>query len=214
MTIRRFAGAAGALMLTVGIGAIAPATGRAQTGSVLPGEHSEATLTGCFGKIHGQGYVLTNPTMNSGYVPQATCVVSEGDPMIKLRDDVKKSGLTKSMFGRYVVVSGKMGDTYENRKHNPDRLRTLYVESAAIPPVQPPVVARHAEPIMPAPVTPPPAVAPMPAPVEQPIGTTGTMRKHLPKTASSLPLVGFIGLMSLLAGLTLHVFGQRSLSRG
>jgi hypothetical protein len=209
MTIRRFAGAVSALLLTFGIGAIAPATGRAQT--VLPGEHSEATLTGCFGKIEGQGFVLTNPTIGEVSVPQATCVVSEGDPMIKIRDDLKKNGLTKNMVGRYFTVSGKMGDSYENRKHHQDRLRTLYVESASIPPVTPPPVAvvRETETIVqPAPVTPP---AVMPAPVEQPVATTGIVRKHLPKTASSLPLVGLIGLMSLVAGLTLHLFGRRSL---
>jgi hypothetical protein len=216
MTIRRFAGAASALMLTFGIGAIAPASGRAQTGLVLPGEHSEGTLTGCFGWIHKQGYVLTRPAMGQTSVPQETCLVSEGDPMIKLRDDLKKNGLNKTMLGRYVTVSGKMGDTYEDRKHHPDRLRTMYVESAAIPPVVPPPVAvvRETETIVqPAPVTPPPAAMPAPA-VERPVGTTGVVRKHLPKTASSLPLVGLIGLMSLGAGLTLHLFGRRSLGRG
>ena len=212
MTIRRFAGAVSAVLLTFGIGAIAPTIGRAQTGVTLPGEHSEVTLTGCFGKIDDRGYVLTNPTMGAVTVPQETCVISEGDPMVKLRDDVKKSGLSKTMYGRYVVVYGTMGDEYP--KH-PDRLRKVKVESAAIPSITPPPVARvRPQTFTPAPVTPPPAAAPMPAPVEQPVGTTGTMRKHLPKTASSLPLVGFIGLMSLLAGLTLHVFGQRSLSRG
>jgi len=211
MTIRRFAGAVSALLLTFGIGAIAPATGRAQTALALPGEHSEATVTGCFGWVHKQGYVLTRPTMGQVSVPQETCLVSEGDPMIKLRDDLKKNGLNKTMLGRYVTVSGTMGDEYP--KH-PDRLRKLNVESASIPPVTPPPVAvvRESETIVqPAPVAPPVV---MPAPVEQPVGTTGTMRKHLPKTASSLPLVGLIGLMSLAAGLTLHLFGRRSLGRG
>jgi hypothetical protein len=211
MTIRRFAGAVGALLLTFGIGAIAPATGRAQTALSLPGEHSEVTLTGCFGWIHKQGYVLTQPTMGQNTVPQASCVVSEGDPMIKVRDDLKKNGLTKAMIGRYVIVSGTMGDEYPS---HPDRLRKLEVESAAIPAIVPPPVAvvRETETIVqPAPVTPP---AVMPEPVEQPVGTTGTMRKHLPKTATSLPLVGLIGLLSLGAGLTLHVFGRRSYERG
>jgi hypothetical protein len=69
---------------------------------------------------------------------------------------------------------------------------------------------------MPAPVIPPAVVAPAPAPyIEEPVGTTGVMKRHhLPKTASTLPLVGLIGFVSLLGGLTLHVFGQRSLRRG
>jgi hypothetical protein len=195
-------------MLTIGIGAIAPAKVRAQA-LALPGEHTAVTLTGCFGWIHGQGYVLTRPTMGTTSVPQETCLVSESDPMVKLRDDVKKNGLNKTMLGRYVQVSGTMGDEYPN---HPDRLRKVKVESAAIPPVVPPPVAvvRETETIVqPAPVMPPAVM-----PVEQPVATTGIMRKHLPKTASSLPLVGLIGLMSLMGGLTLHLFGRRSLGRG
>jgi hypothetical protein len=150
--------------------------------------------------------------MGQTSVPQETCLVSAGDPMIKMRDDLKKNGLDKTMIGRYVTVSGTMGDEYP--KH-PDRLRKLKVESVSIPPVTPPVVAR----VAPAPVMPPPpAVAPAPEPapiIEQPTGTTGVMKKrhHLPKTATTLPLVGLLGFMSLLSGLTLHVFGQRSLKR-
>ena len=147
--------------------------------------------------------------MGTTSVPQETCLVSESDPMVKLRDDVKKNGLNKTMLGRYVQVSGTMGDEYPN---HPDRLRKVKVESAAIPPVVPPPVAvvRETETIVqPAPVMPPAVM-----PVEQPVATTGIMRKHLPKTASSLPLVGLIGLMSLMGGLTLHLFGRRSLGRG
>jgi hypothetical protein len=211
MTIRRFAGALGSLLLTFGIGAIAPAIGRAQQTVALPPEHSMVTVTGCFGWVNHQEYVLTRPTMGEASVPQETCLVNPGDPMIKLRDDLKKNGLNKTMIGRFVTVSGTMGDEYP--KH-PDRLRKLKVESVSIPPITPPVVAQVTrEPVMPA--AEPPAVAPAPI-IEQPVGTTGVMmkRKHLPKTASTLPLVGFIGLMSLLSGLTLHVFGQRSLKRG
>ena len=212
MTIRRFAGALGSLLLTFGFGAIAPATGRAQQTVALPPEHSQVTVTGCFGYVEHQGYVLTRPSMGQTSVPQETCLVSAGDPMIKMRDDLKKNGLDKTMIGRYVTVSGTMGDEYP--KH-PDRLRKLKVESVSIPPVTPPVVAR----VAPAPVMPPPpAVAPAPEPapiIEQPTGTTGVMKKrhHLPKTATTLPLVGLLGFMSLLSGLTLHVFGQRSLKR-
>src|SRR5689334_22940028 len=189
MTIRRFAGAVSALLLTFGIGAIAPVNARAQAIAALPGEHSMVTLTGCFGWIKGQSYVLTRPAMDQTTVPQETCLVNPSDPMIKLRDDLKKNGLTNTMLGRYVTVSGTMGDEYP--KH-PERLRKLKVESVAIPPVAPPVVAEFREQTTITPVAPPPAVAPapMPAPVEQPVGTTGTMRKHLPRTASSLPLVG------------------------
>jgi len=210
MTIRRFAGALGSLMLTFGIGAIAPATGRAQQTVALPPEHSQVTVTGCFGYVQHQGYVLTRPSMGQTSVPQPTCLVSAGDPMIKMRDDLKKNGLDRTMIGRYVTVSGTMGDEYP--KH-PDRLRKLKVESVSIPPITPPVVAEVIPPpVMPTPA--PPAVAPAPF-VEQPVPTAGVMKKrhHLPKTASTLPFVGLLGFVSLLSGLTLHVFGRRSLKR-
>jgi len=214
MTIRRFAGALGSLMLTFGIGAIAPATGRAQQTVALPPEHSIVTVTGCFGWVNHEKYVLTRPSMGQTSVPSETCLVNPADPMIKLRDDLNKNGLNRTMIGRYVTVSGTMGDEYPE---HPDRIRRLKVESVSIPPVTPPVVAV----IPPAPAPMPPAVAeapPAPAPIiiEQPVGTTGVMKKrhHLPKTATTLPLVGLIGFVSLLSGLTLHVFGQRRLRRG
>jgi LPXTG-motif cell wall-anchored protein len=40
------------------------------------------------------------------------------------------------------------------------------------------------------------------------------VRTELPKTATSLPLVGLIGLLSLAGGLTLHLFSRRRLGRG
>ena len=218
MTIRRLAGTAVAMSLTFGIAAIAPATGHAQSALSLPGEHGEVTLTGCFGWIHDQGYVLTKPMMGPTYVPQETCLVSQADYMVKLRDDLKKNGLTKTMLGRFVTVSGTMGDSYESKKHRPDRPRKLYVEAVAIPPVMPPAVAavRESQTFTEVPVTqpPPPAVTPAPMPMpEQPVGTTGTMRRALPKTATSLPLVGLIGFLSLAGALALHLLGQRNMGR-
>ena len=132
MTLRRFAGATGALLLTFGIGAITPTTGHAQSSVALPGENSIIVMTGCFWWTKHQGYVLSRPTMNQATVPQATCTVSEGDPMIKLRGDLSEHGLTGTKLGRYVMVSGRMGDEYPN---HPDRLRKLTVRAVAPPAV-------------------------------------------------------------------------------
>jgi hypothetical protein len=130
--------------------------------------------------------------------------------VIKL-DDIKQNGLDKSMVGRWLQVTGRVGKAYDE---HPNRIRKLDISSAMFVPV---VIPRAAEVI----IVPPPIaraepvapVAPQMAPrmEEQPVGTTGTRRSALPKTASSLPLVGLIGLMSLAGGLTLHVFGRRRL---
>jgi hypothetical protein len=115
------------------------------------------------------------------------------------------------MVGRWLQVTGRVGKAYDE---HPNRIRKLDISSAMFVPV---VIPRAAEVI----IVPPPIaraepvapVAPQMAPrmEEQPVGTTGTRRSALPKTASSLPLVGLIGLMSLAGGLTLHVFGRRRL---
>jgi hypothetical protein len=58
---------------------------------------------------------------------------------------------------------------------------------------------------------PPPVYTPAPQPA--PVATTGEVRKELPKSGTQLPLVGLIGLLSLAAGLTLHLFGGVRLGR-
>jgi len=211
MTIRHQAGLIAGVLLTFGISVFAPATGRAQDAFQLPEKGSTVTVTGCFGYIDGPHYVLASPTMNQvTSVPEATCAVT--GPMIKL-DDIKQNGLDKSMVGRWLQVTGRVGKGYDE---HPNRIRKLDISSAMFVPVVPPraaeVIIREA-PVQPAPVAPYVApVTPMPQ-MERPVGTTGTVRKALPKTASSLPFVGLVGLMSLVGGLTLHVFGRRRFGR-
>ena len=212
MTIRRLAGAASALSLTFGIAAIAPSIGHAQQSLfALPEKGSMVSVTGCFGFIPGKQYVLARPTMDKvATVQETACTINESDALIKLQD-VKKRGPGKESLGRYMEVYGRVGAEHQ---HHPDRVRKLHLESYRFIPQAPPVVAAVQETIteMPVPVTPPPAITPMPMP-EEPVGTTGTMRKALPKTATSLPLVGLIGFLSLAGGLALHLFGRRSLER-
>jgi hypothetical protein len=209
MAIRHQAGLIAGVLLAFGISVFAPATGRAQDAFQLPEKGSTVTVTGCFGYIDGPHYVLASPTMDHvASVPSATCQVT--GPVIKL-DDIKQNGLDKSMVGRWLQVTGRVGKAYDE---HPNRIRKLDISSAMFVPV---VIPRAAEVI----IVPPPIaraepvapVAPQMAPrmEEQPVGTTGTRRSALPKTASSLPLVGLIGLMSLAGGLTLHVFGRRRL---
>jgi LPXTG-motif cell wall-anchored protein len=210
MTIRHQAGVIAGVLLTFGISVFAPATGRAQDAFQLPEKGSTVTVTGCFGYIDGPHYVLASPTMDPvTSVTTATCEVT--GPMIKL-DDIKQNGLDKSMVGRWLQVTGRVGKAYDE---HPNRIRKLDISSAMFVPVVPPRAAEVI--IMPAPVQPAAPVAPQAAPPmaqEQPVATTGTVRTELPKTATSLPLVGLIGLLSLAGGLTLHLFSRRRVGRG
>jgi hypothetical protein len=209
MKIRRFSGAA-ALLVTFGIAAIAPSIGHAQSQFPLPEKGSMVTVTGCFGFIPGKQYVLARPTMDKvADVQETACTINESDQMIKLQD-VKKRGPGKESLGRYMEVYGRVGAEHSN----PDRVRKLHLESYRFIPQAPPPPPQVAIVEVPAPAPMPPAIAPAPpAPVEQPVGTAGVMRKALPKTASSLPLVGLIGFASLAGGLTLHLLGRRRLGR-
>ena len=136
MTIRRLGGAAGALLFAFGLGAFAPTTGRAQSYVPLPEEHPIILVIGCLGWINHHGYVLSRPMMNQTTVSEATCLVSEGDPMIRLRGDLIGNGLTRTTLGQYVMVSGRMGDQYPT---HPDRLQKIDVLS-----MSPAVVAQVA----------------------------------------------------------------------
>jgi LPXTG-motif cell wall-anchored protein len=209
MTIRHQAGVIAGVLLTFGISVFAPATGRAQDAFQLPEKGSTVTVTGCFGYIDGPHYVLASPTMDPvTSVTTATCEVT--GPMIKL-DDIKQNGLDKSMVGRWLQVTGRVGKAYDE---HPNRIRKLDISSAMFVPVVPPRAAEVI--ITERPVPQPAPVAPQAAPpmVQQPVGTTGTVRTELPKTATSLPLVGLIGLLSLAGGLTLHLFSRRRVGRG
>jgi hypothetical protein len=213
MAIRHQAGVIAGVLLTFGISVFAPAIGRAQDAFQLPEKGSTVTVTGCFGYIDGPHYVLASPTMNPvASVPTATCEVT--GPMIKL-DDIKQNGLDKSMVGRWLQVTGRVGKAYDE---HPNRIRKLDISSAMFVPVVPPRAAEVI--IAPAPIETAPVAPRMTRPPveQQAVGTTGTMRKvmrkALPKTASTLPLFGLIGLVSLAGGLTLHLFGRRRVERG
>ena len=212
MTKRYLAGSISALLFTVGIAAIPPTIGWAQSQTALPEKGGPITVVGCFtsGQIKShQKPVLTNATMEAvGSVTEATCA-GTGVP-IKLQD-LKQAGLDESMMGRWLEISGRL-----EGNHRSDAIREIHVKSfrvipvvvppvAAAPAPQPPQVA-EAAPV--APIYTPPAPA-APAPV----ATTGEVRKALPKSGTQLPLVGLIGFMSLAAGLTLRLFGGVRLGR-
>jgi hypothetical protein len=172
-------------LLTCGVAAFAPANGSPQT--ALPDYNTHITLTGCFlhetiiekGKQE-EAYVLVRPTIGPvASVPHATCTSRGTDQAIEL-EGVKEHHLDSSMLGRWIEVTGKL-EKFENALE----LRDMNVKSFR----EVPVVPQRAE----------------VAPKALPVGTTG----ELPRTASSLPLTGLIGVIAFAGALALRRFACR-----
>jgi hypothetical protein len=115
--------------------------------------------------------------------------------------------LDHAMLGRWLEITGRLESS-----HSADGIREVHVKS--FKPV--PVVPRRATAATPAPppiakFTPAPTPEPTPQPVveqRQPVATAG-VRTELPRTATSLPLFGLIGFVSLGAGLFVHLLNRR-----
>lgn len=213
MTTRHVVQTVGASVLTLGLVALVPASGGAQN-TVIPDKGGPITMVGCFttGQIGShERFVLAKPIVGSvASVPEATCTASSGDQLIKLQD-LKQVHLGSAMLGRWVEIQGRL-----EGNHRSDAVREVHVKSYALVPVvvpPPPVAAVAPSPVpqasieSPAPVGPIAEAAPPPAPV----ATSGVTeeRKKLPKTATSLPLVGLIGVVALAAALGLRLVTGR-----
>jgi len=187
-------------LLTCGLAAFAPANGSPQTD--LPDYSTHITLTGCFlhetiiekGKQE-EAYVLVRPTIGPvASVPHATCTSRGTDQAIELegvRDHPDEQHLDSSMLGRWIEVTGRL-EKFENALE----LREMNVKSFREVPVVPQraeVAATHVPHIAQA--------VPAPAP--------GPPARELPRTASSLPLTGLIGVIAFAGALALRWFACR-----
>jgi hypothetical protein len=196
--------------LALGLVTLAPALARAQDISTLPQTGGLITLVGCFwrGEVKGQGkYVLVKPIVGTiASVNEASCSAGPTDQVIKLQD-LSQVHLDHGMVGQWLEITGRLESS-----HSSDGIREVHVKS--FKPV--PVVPRRVTATTPAPppiakFTPVPAPEPIPQPVveqRQPVATAG-VRTELPRTATSLPLFGLIGFVSLGAGLFVHLLNRR-----
>lgn len=234
MKTRHVRSAVTAGLLTFGLAALGPVSGRAQQATVLPDGETDITVVGCFAKDHVKGHdkwVLANPTIGPATtVPESACTTTGGAQMIKL-EKVKKHhfegfGLIGHRHGKDVYGAGQWAEVtgrLEKVEGDADNLRELKVSSIRMVPVAVPqpvaevIPAPAPEPIpAPAPM-PEVSAAPAPAPAPAPVATTGVVegpKKTLPKTASPLPIIALLGFVSLLGGLTLLADRRRSLGRG
>jgi LPXTG-motif cell wall-anchored protein len=177
-----------------------------------PDESALVTAVGCLqlGGKHQDKYVLTDQTAGPATnVPEATCTPTSSAPAFRVKHD-KNLGINESMLGKWIEISGRLE---KEESDDPDNLREFYARSFRMVPVLPRTQITVIEPRPEA--TPPPAaqqaaVAPQapaaePAP-EAPVGTSGeaAAEKKLPRTASELPAITLIGLLSLAGSLGLR----------
>jgi len=184
------------------------ATPRAQAQEVLPTEGGMVTLVGCFlpGGSHHSKYVLAKPIIGSvASVTDGTCAAPIDETAVELKDTAGRH-LGPGMLNHVIEVTGRL-EKLEGTTDEKD-LREVHVRTFKPVPV-----------VIPTPAAPPPEVRYLPAPQpqaaipplpDQPVATSGTVpTEELPKTASSLPLMGLLSLLSLSGALSLHLVGRR-----
>ena len=187
----------------------------------------------------GDEYILVNATVGvasmhvepASEAESANCLASpENGQAIELTGHGEKD--LDPLVGRRVVISGML----KNAKHDPEavgtsgaftpvprsggvdilgselELREINVDSFALAPVLAPRPKEEAAiaPAEPAPIAPAAEPAPQPAPVTEEAAVI--VAQELPKTASPLPTVGLIGLLSLAGAFGLRLFGRVRLS--
>ena len=206
MTVRYVCGALAAILLTCGLPVIAPANAQVHDANLLPPEESALiTIVGCFqlGGKHGDEFVLASPSLGpKTAVPEATCRAVPNDQALRLKH-TKQYGMNESMLGRWIEVSGRLE---KEESVDPENLREYYVRSFRMMPVIPPPPPRAEA--APAPA---PQVQYRPEPVTPPATTARVEEVEivtLPRTASPLPAIGLLGLLSLGGGLVLRLFGS------
>ncbi len=224
MTLRYVSGVLAAIVLSCGLPTLEAAEAQTRDASLLPPEKSGLiTVAGCLqrGGENGDKYLLANPKLGPiANVAEEACDAEVDDRTLDLKDTAEH-GMNPSMLGRWVEINGRLEKETDADLTN---LRELEVRSfRMLPVIPPPVIPPRAEaapvprldaeqpPPRPQaeqqPVTPPTeTIAP---PEEQPIGTTGVVETTLPKTASSFPAIGLLGLLSLAGGFGVRFYRSR-----
>jgi hypothetical protein len=190
-----------------GLVTVNPAYAQARRdGNLLPQNQSgQVTAVGCLVKgdtIRGgkaDKYVLARVKKGPiASVPEASCTAESGADALTV-DNPEKASMKDSMLGKWVEITGRLESETDK---NPDNLRELDVRSARMVPVVPPAAPAAT----PAPRQAPPAAMaePRPQPAAAPPAPEAPAPKHLPKTASELPAIGFAGMLAVAAGLMLR----------
>jgi hypothetical protein len=209
MKARRICRTVTAGLLTWGVTAIGPPSARAQITTTLP-DGGMITLVGCFqpGGKHHSKYVLAKPTIGSvASVPDGNCSAPLDEEAVELKDTSARD-LDASLLGHVIEVTGRM-EKIEGTVDAKD-LRELHVRQFRAVPVVVPTAAEP--PVIIEPVAAAPEAAALPQlPEERPVATSGTTPTPvtLPDTASSLPLLGSLSILSFVGALLLQLRRRR-----
>lgn len=218
MPVRYVFGAA-VVVFAFGLLTVPPASAQQRRdGALLPQNQSgTVTAVGCLVPAKtirgGKGdkekdYVLARVKRGPiASVPEGTCTADSGADALQI--DNPEKGITPSMVGRWVQISGRLERETDK---DPDNLRELDVQSAKLIPVVVPRQAVNTPP--PAPVTAAPRPAPLPAPEPAPAFEAAPApapepARTLPHTASNRPASALIGLFLLAGALALRAFRLR-----
>ena len=224
MTLRYVSSALAAIVLSCGLSTLDLAQAQTRDASLLPPEKGGViTVAGCLqpGEKDGK-YLLANPRLGPiANVAEGTCDARVDDRTLDLQN-TSEQGINPSMLGHWVEINGRLEKETDADLTN---LREFEVRSFRMLPVLPPPVIApraEAEPVsVPRPqaerqpVTPPAET--ITPPEERPVGTTGvaettppqTAETTLPRTASPVPAIGLLGLLSLAGAFGVRFYRSR-----
>ena len=185
----------------------------------------------------GDEYILVNATVGVASMHVEAVTEAESANCLASSDNGQAIELTghgekelDPFVGRRVVISGML----KNAKHDPEavgtsgaftpvprsggvdilgselELREINVDSFALAPVMAPAREAAIAPAEPAPIA--AAPEPTPEPTPEPQAPQTAAAPELPKTASPLPTIGLIGLLSLAGAFGLRLLGRERLS--
>jgi hypothetical protein len=190
MTIQSACGALTAVALAVAVAIVAPVHAQLPPADT----HALVTVVGCLqmGGEHGDEYVLSDLTAGPATsTEEANCASSGATQVIRLKR-TRQFGFNDSLLNRWIEITGRLE---KEESDDPSNLRELEIRSFSMVPV---VIPRRAEAAPSVSYQPAPAER-MPEPTPQSrteVGTTG-VAAELPRTASGLPPVALMGLLSL-----------------
>ncbi len=212
MTLQQVYGAT-VVVFAFGVVTVEPAYAQRRDGGLLPQDQGgQVTAVGCLVRgtaVRGgqkDKYVLARPRKGPvASVPEATCTADPGADALMI-DNPEKGKITDSALGRWVEIAGRLE---RETSKDPDDLRELDVATFKLVPVVPPKTTAAAPSPAPQATRPPQPAQPAPEAAAAPAAPAGEARKSLPKTASYIPAIGLVGLLSLAGGVILRSFRLR-----
>jgi hypothetical protein len=194
MTIQSACGALTAVALAGAVAVVAPVHAQLPPADT----HALVTVVGCLqiGGEDGDDYVLSDLTVGPATSTEEANCASSGAQVIRL-ERTRQFGFNDSMLNRWIEITGRLE---KEESDDPSNLRELEIRSFSMVPVIPRRAEAPTVSYQPAPAERMPEPAPQPrteaGTTRTEVGTTGVADAELPRTASGLPSVALMGLLS------------------